>query len=112
MANTLSAKKRVRASLRKRTRNRATRSQVKTLVARARHTSGTPDASLTSADVRQAVRALDKAAEKGVLHPNNAARRKARLMHALAKAGAVSRSAGAPAAPSRKPAAPPKKGTR
>jgi small subunit ribosomal protein S20 len=85
MANTQSAKKRVRASLRKRDRNRSTRSAVKTLVSRARRPA-LPDAvSLTSEDVRRAISALDKAAEKGVLHANNASRRKARLMSALAK---------------------------
>jgi len=108
MANTLSARKRVRASLRKRQYNRASRSAVKTLVARARRTAGTPDASMSGAELRQAVRALDKAAEKGVLHPNNAARRKSRLMRALAPSQAASRSA----AEAEKPAQPQKKGKR
>ena len=85
MANTQSAKKRVRASLRKRDRNRSTRSAVKTLVSRARRPSLPAGASLTSEEVRRAISALDKAAEKGVLHANNASRRKARLMSALAK---------------------------
>src|SRR4030081_630927 len=85
MANTQSAKKRVRASLRKRDRNRSTRSAVKTLVSRARRPALPEAASLTSEDVRRAISALDKAAEKGVLHANNASRRKARLMRALAK---------------------------
>ena len=85
MANTQSAKKRVRASLRKRNRNRATRSAVKTLVSRARRPAVPDTASMTSDEVRRAISALDKAAEKGVLHPNNASRRKSRLMSALAK---------------------------
>jgi small subunit ribosomal protein S20 len=85
MANTQSAKKRVRASLRKRDRNRSTRSAVKTLVSRARRPLVPSEASLTSDEVRRAISALDKAAEKGVLHANNASRRKARLMSALAK---------------------------
>jgi small subunit ribosomal protein S20 len=85
MANTQSAKKRVRASVRKRDRNRSTRSAVKTLVSRARRPALPDAASLTSEDVRRAISALDKAAEKGVLHANNASRRKARLMRALAK---------------------------
>ena len=85
MANTQSAKKRVRASLRKRDRNRSTRSAVKTLVSRARRPVLPDAASLTSDEVRRAISALDKAAEKGVLHANNASRRKARLMSALAK---------------------------
>src|SRR5919109_2638223 len=80
MANTQSAKKRVRASLRKRNRNRATRSAVKTLVSRSRRPA-VPDAvSMTGDEVRRAISAVDKAAEKGVLHPNNASRRKSRLM--------------------------------
>jgi small subunit ribosomal protein S20 len=96
MANTQSAKKRVRASLRKRDRNRSTRSAVKTLVSRARRPALPDAASLTSEEVRRAISALDKAAEKGVLHANNASRRKARLMSALAKL--------APAATAPKPA--------
>src|SRR4029077_1213016 len=85
MANTQSAKKRVRASLRKRDRNRSTRSAVKTLASPATRPALPEAASLTSEDVRRAISALDKAAEKGVLHANNASRRKARLMSALAK---------------------------
>lgn len=83
MANTASAKKRVRSSLRKRMRNKATRSATKTLIARARRTTG--GSPLSSDDVVRAISALDKAAEKGVLHHNNASRRKSRLMAALAK---------------------------
>jgi hypothetical protein len=58
---------------------------VKTLVSRARRPALPEAASLTSEEVRRAISALDKAAEKGVLHANNASRRKARLMSALAK---------------------------
>jgi small subunit ribosomal protein S20 len=85
MANTQSAKKRVRASVRKRNRNRATRSAVKTVVARARRPGLPNGTALTSDEVRRAISALDKAAEKGVLHANNASRRKSRLMRAIAK---------------------------
>jgi small subunit ribosomal protein S20 len=85
MANTRSAKKRVRASIRKRDRNRSTRSATKTLVARARRPSVAGATSLTSDEVRRAISALDKAAEKGIIHRNNASRRKGRLMGALAK---------------------------
>ncbi len=88
MANTQSAKKRVRASIRKRDRNRSTRSAAKTLVSRARRPADSSGVSLTSEDVRRAISALDKAAEKGILHRNNAARRKGRLMSALAKLSA------------------------
>ncbi len=119
MANTQSAKKRVRASLRKRDRNRSTRSAVKTLVSRARRPALPEAASLTSEEVRRAISALDKAAEKGVLHANNASRRKARLMSALAKLApaaakpAASKASGKTAAPAasaaKRPAAKPAK---
>jgi small subunit ribosomal protein S20 len=103
MANTRSAKKRVRSSARKRQHNRATRSAVKTLVGRARRLSAQPGAGLDATEVRQAVRALDKAAEKGILHRRNAARRKSRLMRALAVAGAPVSSGTAPAQTPRAP---------
>jgi len=117
MANTQSAKKRVRASLRKRDRNRSTRSAVKTLVSRARRPALPEAASLTSEEVRRAISALDKAAEKGVLHANNASRRKARLMSALAKLAPATAAAPKPttkasaktAAPAKKPASKPAK---
>lgn len=107
MANTQSAKKRVRASLRKRNRNRATRSAVKTLVTRARRPAVPDAANLTSEEVRRAISALDKAAEKGVLHANNASRRKSRLMAALAKIAPAGEKTAAKksAASSAKPAA-------
>ena len=65
----------------------------------------------------EAVRALDRAAAKGILHPNNAARRKARLMGQLAKLGGTpapaAKKRGAPApspkAAAKKSAAPKKK---
>jgi small subunit ribosomal protein S20 len=113
MANTQSAKKRVRASLRKRDRNRSTRSAVKTLVSRARRPALPEAASLTSEEVRRAISALDKAAEKGVLHANNASRRKARLMSALAKlapaAAPAPKAASKAAATAKKPASKPAK---
>ena len=79
-ARTPSALKRVRQSLRRRAVNRRTRSEAKTLTQRAseialgRSEGDGPEA------VAAAISALDKAAEKGIIHPNNAARRKSRLM--------------------------------
>src|SRR5260370_24145727 len=83
MANTQSAKKRVRASLRKRDRNRSTRSAVKTLVSRARRPALPDAASLTTDDDRRATHALDNAAEKYLLHANNASRRHSLLKSTL-----------------------------
>ena len=79
-ARTPSALKRVRQSLRRRAVNRRTRSEAKTLVQQASEIAlGRVDGNGPEAVVA-AISALDKAAEKGILHPNNAARRKSRLM--------------------------------
>jgi small subunit ribosomal protein S20 len=78
LANTKSAKKRIRSNERKRQRNQMYRSRVKTMIKKAELSiySGTPDEAL----VREALSTLDKAAVKGIIHKNNAARRKSRLM--------------------------------
>jgi small subunit ribosomal protein S20 len=79
-ARTPSALKRVRQSLRRRAVNRRTRSEAKTLVVQASEIAlGRADGDGPAA-VSAAIAALDKAAEKGIIHPNNAARRKSRLM--------------------------------
>jgi small subunit ribosomal protein S20 len=73
--------------VRRAARNRGVRSEVKTLVVKARKSlTGAPVAeSERYALTLEAVRALDRAASKGVLHRNNAARRKARLTKQMAK---------------------------
>jgi small subunit ribosomal protein S20 len=79
-ARTPAALKRVRQALRRRTVNRRSRSEAKTLVQRASNIAlGRADGDGVEA-VRDAISALDTAAEKGIIHPNNAARRKSRLM--------------------------------
>jgi small subunit ribosomal protein S20 len=88
MANIKSAKKRVIVSAKKHERNRIVRSAVKTRIARARRVidggeSPTPD-QLTSA-----ISALDRASERGIIHPNNAARRKSRLVRQANRAAAL-----------------------
>lgn len=91
MANTRSARKRIRANERKHVRNRSIRAAVRTKVTKARRTLLTPAEGTDAAeDVKAAIQALDRAAEKGVLHANNARRRKSRLASmaaALQKAG-------------------------
>jgi small subunit ribosomal protein S20 len=84
---TASAKKQARAGARRSVRNRATRSEVKTLVVKARRSLGDNSAEDSERldTTLEAVRALDRAAAKGILHRNNAARRKARLARRLAK---------------------------
>ncbi len=81
MAHTRSARKRIRASERRRLRNRMARSRVKTLIRKAHAYIESGDLEKAAEAVGNAISALDKAAEKGILHRNNAARRKSRLMH-------------------------------
>ncbi len=86
MANTKSAIKMIRVAARRAARNKPIRSEVKTLVKQARTEISGGDMEKAQAEVRVAVSALDKAATKGVIHKNAAARRKSRLMKRLAKA--------------------------
>ncbi|EFO81673.1 ribosomal protein S20 [Oscillochloris trichoides DG-6] len=87
MANTKSAQKRIGTNARKHARNQMYRSQVKTAVKKAEQSifSGTPD----EATIRAALSLLDKAAVKGIIHKNNAARRKSRLVKKLGEGAAV-----------------------
>jgi small subunit ribosomal protein S20 len=97
---TASAKKQARAGARRALRNRAVRSEVKTKVVKARRTlTGGPVAeSERHAIALEAIRALDRAASKGILHRNNAGRRKARLAKQLSKLAMSPAAAGGAAA--------------
>ena len=83
MPITKSAQKQVRVSERKRLRNQPIRSRCKTSVTKAEKLIFSGKLEEAAAAVVEAVSMLDKAAEKGVLHKNNAARRKSRLMKRL-----------------------------
>ena len=85
MANTSSALKRVRQNERRRVRNRAVRSKVRTAVKVARSTLGDTPRDARAA-VIEAIRTLDKAVTKGVIHRNTAARKKSALARRLAAA--------------------------
>ena len=88
MPNTTSAQKQVRVNLKKQLRNKSIRSQNKTLVRKAEELVFSGRVKEAEGGVTAAVRSLDKAAEKGVIHPNNAARRKSRLMKRVNQAKA------------------------
>ena len=88
MANIQSAIKRIRSSQRRAEYNQVTRSTARTYVKRARTLIAQGNLDQAALVVNQAVSALDKAAQKGVIHTNNAARRKSRLVQALNKARA------------------------
>jgi len=86
LANTKSAIKRIRTSEKKRLSNRWFRTQTRTYIKRARAQIEAGQVEEAKKSAAQAIRALDKAAQKGVIHKNNAARRKCRLMRDLNQA--------------------------
>ena len=83
MPITKSAQKQVRVSERKRLQNQPIRSQCKTSITKAEKLIFSGKLDEAGAAVADAVSTLDKAAEKGVIHRNNAARRKSRLLKKL-----------------------------
>ena len=89
MANLKSAAKRARQNYKRRDANRYYRTTARTYIKEARAQIDAHELDDAQETIRQAVKALDKAAQKGVIHPNNAARRKARLMTAFNKAQAA-----------------------
>lgn len=84
MANIKSQIKRNRQNERRRQRNKSVRSELKTRVKSALLAAGSEQ---EIEALRLAVRRLDAAASKGIIHKNQAARRKSRLMRRLANAG-------------------------
>ena len=80
MANIKSQKKRILTNAKAAERNKAVRSELKTRIKSAVNANGQDN----GADaLRLAVKRIDKAAAKGIIHPNKAARTKSRLMHKL-----------------------------
>jgi small subunit ribosomal protein S20 len=84
VANIKSQKKRNLTNAKRAARNKAVKSELKTRVKTALDSAGTDD---NAEDLRIAIKRLDKAAAKGVIHPNQAARRKSRLQRAINAAG-------------------------
>ena len=80
MANIKSQIKRNKQNQAARQRNRVYRGSDRTFLRRAQTAIRTGDIEKSQVEVLNAIRALDKAAAKGVIHKNNAARRKSRLM--------------------------------
>jgi len=86
LPNTSSARKEVRASVNKQLRNKRAKSLAKTSIIKAEEDIFAGDLKAAEGSVAVAVKALDKASEKGILRKNNAARRKSRLVTKLNKA--------------------------
>jgi small subunit ribosomal protein S20 len=78
VANIKSQKKRIITNAKRAERNKAVRSELKTRIKNAESTIGTDS---NDEAVRVAVKRIDMAAAKGMIHANAAARKKSRLMH-------------------------------
>lgn len=89
MSSKKSSQKQVRVGERKRLRNKPVQSLCKTSITKAEGLIFKGELESARAAVLAATRSLDKASEKGIIHPNNAARRKARLMKKLGEAQAL-----------------------
>ncbi|MBA7562831.1 30S ribosomal protein S20 [subsurface metagenome] len=89
MPHSKSAQKQVRSDEGRRLRGKSVRSLCKTSVTKAEKLLFSGELESGRQAVEAAVSALDKAAEKGIIHPNNAARRKSRLMKKLNEAQAL-----------------------
>ena len=83
MANIKSAITRNRQNIKRRLRNRQYRGSARSFIKRARIAMEDGEKEMARTETLNAVRALDKAVSKGVIHKNNAARRKSHLMKSL-----------------------------
>ena len=86
MANIKSSKKDLKRSAKRRAVNNAVKTALKTYVKKARVATTGGDAEATQAAITTAISKLDKAAQRGILHKNAAARRKSRIAKAAAAA--------------------------
>lgn len=86
MANIASQKKRILRSERERTENRLLTSTVKTYFRRLESAAEGGDAALVATEHRSLVSRIDKAVQKGAMHKNTAARKKARAARLAAGA--------------------------
>lgn len=89
MPNTRSAEKRMRQNEKRRLRNRVYRTRARTFVKKTRRLIAEGKLEQAEQTALEACRTLDKAAAKGVIHRNNAARRKSRLIKRLNQAKAA-----------------------
>jgi len=83
MPNSANAKKRLRQSIDRRDQNRASRSEMRTQLRRVRAAVAEGDVEKSETEFRAAVKCLDQAAARNVIHANAAARTKSRLSKAI-----------------------------
>jgi len=86
LANSKSARKRIRIAETRRVRNRPYRTAARTFVKKAEAAIRAGDQTVAQSAVVDAISMLDRVASKGIIHRNNAARRKSRLMAKLNRA--------------------------
>ncbi|MCW5937434.1 MAG: 30S ribosomal protein S20 [Fimbriimonadaceae bacterium] len=86
MANLKSSKKDIRRIAKRRVRNQSVRTALKTYIKRAIKTAEAGEKDASSKAVVTAVKYIDKAVKKGVIHKNQAARRKSRMARTANKA--------------------------
>ena len=86
MPGNKTVQKQVRSAERRRLGNKSVRTLCKSKITKVEKLIGTNKLDAAQEAAADAIRSLDKAAEKGILHPNNAARRKSRLMKKLNQA--------------------------
>lgn len=79
MANIKSAKKRIKVITRKTLENRIVKTQTKTAIKRFLVAVDSGDKDVAKAALIRAISAIDRATTKGILHKNNASRKKSRL---------------------------------
>ena len=84
MARTLSTRKRVRQNLKRRLRNRIAKATIKTEDKKTLVSISTKNVDTAKSQLKTVYKLLDKAVERGILHKNNAARRKSRLAQKIA----------------------------
>ena len=84
VANIKSQIKRIRTNLKAQERNKAVKSELKTVINATRKAIATGDKDKAAAALRVATRKLDKAASKGVIHKNQAANRKSAIAKQVA----------------------------
>jgi len=93
VAHSLSAKKRIRQSLKRRARNRARKDLIKDQVKGFQSAIAGGDLSKAETELNKTVQRLDRTAAKGTIHKNTAARRRSRMTKRLnaAKAAATAK---------------------
>lgn len=94
MAHSLSAEKRIRQGAKRRARNRDRKAAVRIEIKQFSKTVASGDVAATEAELKKAMKLIDRVADTGTIHKNTAARRKSRLARQL---NALKAKAAAPA---------------